>query len=76
MQKMLVRKSLAPITISKHLIKRAPLVVIPQAEYEELLRLRQKWEWEEKDTKEAVKIYEKERKAKKLREIQSLADID
>lgn len=76
MQKMALRKSLAPLTIPRHLIKKAPLVVIPQVEYEELLRLRQRWEWEEKDTKEAVKIYEKERKAKKLREIQSLADLD
>ena len=64
------------ITIPKELAKRGDLVLIPRKEYEEFLKLRKQREWEEKDTNEAIRIFKKERKEKKLIKIKSLADLD
>jgi len=63
------------ITIPKELAKRGDLVLIPRKEYEEFLKLRKQREWEEKDTNEAIRIFKKERKEKKLIKIKSLADL-
>ena len=63
------------ITIPKEMTKKGDLVLIPRSEYEEFLRLRQRIRWEEKDSDEAVRIFQKEKKEKKLRKIKSLADI-
>lgn len=63
------------ITIPKEIAKKGDLVLIPRSEYEEFLKLRQRIKWEEKDSEEAVRIFQKERKEKKLRKIKSLADI-
>jgi len=64
------------IIIPKELAKRGDLVLIPRKEYEEFLKLRKQREWEEKDTNEAIRIFKKERKEKKLIKIKSLADLD
>lgn len=64
------------ITIPKEFIKKDDLVLIPRKEYEAFLRLRKQREWEAKDTDEAVKIFKKEKKRKKLIEIESLAELD
>ncbi len=64
------------ITIPKDLVKKGELVLISRESYEKLLRLQEKRKWEEKDTDEAIKVFEVEEKEKKLIEINSLADID
>lgn len=64
------------IVIPKDLIKKGELVIIPREDYEEFLRLYQQRKWEEKDTDEAVSVFKKEKKEKKLIKIKSLADLD
>lgn len=64
------------ITIPKEMTKEGDLVLIPQKKYEEFLRLQKKIAWEVKDTDEAIRIFEKEKKEKKLVKIKSLADLD
>ena len=64
------------ITIPKEIVGKGDLVLIPRQEYEEFLKLRSQREWEEKDTNEAIRIFKKEKKEKKLIKIESLADLD
>jgi len=64
------------ITIPKAIVKKGELVLIPRSEYEEFLRLRRQKEREGKDTDEAIRIFKKEKKEKKLIKIKSLADLD
>jgi len=64
------------ITIPKEIAKQGRLVLIPLKEYEEFLRLRKQKEWEEKDTDEAIRVFKKEKKEKKLIKIKSLADLN
>jgi len=64
------------ITIPKEIVKKGDLVLIPRKEYEEFLRLRKQKKWEEKDIDEAIKVFQKEKKGKKLIKIKSLADLD
>lgn len=64
------------ITIPRSFLRKGELVLIPRREYEELLRLREEKEWEEQDTKEAIRIFKEEKKRKKLMEIASLAELD
>lgn len=40
-------------------MQRGELVIMPRAEYEEVLKLRKRLIWEEKDTDEAINIFEK-----------------
>ena len=54
------------ITIPKEIAKEGELVLIPRKKYEEFLRWRRRIEREEKDTDEAIRIFEKEKKTKKL----------
>jgi len=63
------------ITIPKEIAKKGDLVLIPRREYEEFLRMREQKKWEEKDTDEAIRIFEKERKAGKLKKASSFAEI-
>ncbi len=63
------------ITIPKEIAKKGDLVLIPRKEYEEFLKLKEKREWEEKDTKEAIKVFNKEKKGKGLVKIKSLAEL-
>ncbi len=64
------------ITIPKEIAKKGELVLIPRSEYEEFLKLRRQKEWEEKDTDEAIRIFKKEKKEKKLLKVESLAELD
>ena len=63
------------ITIPKKLVQKDDLVILPRKDYEEFLRLRLRREWEEKDTDEAIRIFNEERKKKKLKLLKSLADL-
>ncbi|GAI02823.1 unnamed protein product [marine sediment metagenome] len=63
------------ITIPKEIAKKGELVLIPRKEYEEFLRLRKQREREEKDTDEAIRVFKKERKGKKLFKMKSLAEL-
>ncbi len=63
------------ITIPKKLVQKDDLVILPRKDYEEFLRLRLRREWEEKDTNEAIRIFNEERKKKKLKILKSLADL-
>ncbi|KKS33986.1 MAG: hypothetical protein UU96_C0010G0001 [Parcubacteria group bacterium GW2011_GWC2_42_13] len=63
------------ITIPKKLVQKDDLVILPRKDYEEFLRLRLRREWEEKDTDEAIRIFNEERKKKKLKILKSLADL-
>ena len=43
------------------------LVVVPRADYEEAMRIRARLLTEEADTDQAIRVFEKERKAKQLK---------
>jgi phage pi2 protein 07 len=64
------------LTIPKEILKKGDLVLIPKKEYEELLKLRKKRQWEEKDTEEAIRVFKEEKKKNKLRKINSLAELE
>jgi hypothetical protein len=64
------------INIPKEMAREGDLVLIPRKIYEEFLRLRKKREWEEKDTDEAIKVFQEEKRRKKLMKIESLAELD
>jgi phage pi2 protein 07 len=64
------------LTIPKEILKKGDLVLIPRKEYEELLKLRKKRQWEEKDTEEAIRVFKEEKKKNKLRKINSLAELE
>ena len=63
------------LTIPKKLAEKGELVIVPRADYEEALRVKNRLLWEEKDTDEAIHIFEKEFGAKKLRKASSFATI-
>lgn len=42
-------------------------MVVPRADYEAAMRVTKRLLWEEQDTDEAIRIFEKEAKAKKLK---------
>jgi len=63
------------ITIPKKLSQKGDLVVVPRAEYEEALRIRQRLLLEEKDTDEAIRVFEKESKSGKLKKTSSFSEI-
>ncbi|MEK7117503.1 MAG: hypothetical protein AAB861_01895 [Patescibacteria group bacterium] len=64
--------------ISKQLLKEKNLVLVPRKKYEGLLNLQKIFMsrlTEIKDTDSAVRIYQKEKKQKKLKILKSLADL-
>ncbi len=66
------------ITIPKKLERAKDLVVIPRKQYEELLSLKKvakDFLSQERDTDIAIKVYQKEKKQKKLKVLKSLADL-
>lgn len=63
------------ITIPKRLIQKGELVIVPRVEYEEILKIKRRLLWEEKDTDKAIGIFEKERKAKKLKKASTFSEI-
>lgn len=64
------------ITIPKEMVRKGELVLIPREEFEEFLKLKKKREWEEKDTEEAIRVFNEEKKRKRLIKIKSLAELD
>jgi phage pi2 protein 07 len=64
------------LTIPKEILKKGDLVLIPRKEYEELLKLRKKKQWEDKDTEEAIRVFKEEKKKNKLRKINSLVELE
>lgn len=55
------------ITIPTKLAKKGDLIAVPRREYEEFLKLRERLLWEEKDTDEAIQVFEKEKGLGKLK---------
>ena len=51
------------------------LVVVPRADYEDAMRVKARLLAEETDTDQAVRVFEKERKAKQLKKTRSFAAI-
>ena len=51
------------------------LVVVPKADYEEVMRVKARLLAEEADTDQAIRVFEKERKAKQLKKARSFAAI-
>lgn len=63
------------LTIPKKLTERGDLVIVPRFEYEEILRVKKRLLWEEQDTDEAIRVFEKEYKARKLKKASSFSSI-
>lgn len=63
------------VTIPKKLVEKGELVIVPRAEYEEVLKIRKRLLWEEKDTDEAIRIFEKERRTGRLKKASSFSEI-
>ncbi|MBI2121607.1 MAG: hypothetical protein HYT98_00640 [Candidatus Sungbacteria bacterium] len=55
------------LTIPQKLAQKGDLVIVPRVDYEEALKVKQRLLWEEKDTDEAVHIFDREHKTKKLK---------
>lgn len=67
------------ITIPKHITHGDELVILPREEYEGFLHLRAALKNRDTgkfDTDVAIKIYQKEKKEKKLETLNSFADLD
>ena len=63
------------LTIPKELAQVGDLVVVPKADYEEIVRVKARLLAEESDTDQAIRVFEKERKAKQLKKASSFAAI-
>ena len=63
------------LTIPQKLAQKGDLVIVPRADYEEAMRIKTRLLLEEADTDHAIRVFEKERKEKKLKEANSFADI-
>ena len=63
------------ITIPKEMTRGEELLIVPRKKFEEFLRWQKKREWEEKDTDEAIKDFEKAKKGGKLLKIKSLSEL-
>ena len=55
------------LTITKKMARNGELVIMPRAEYEKITELKKRLLREEKDTDEAIRIFEQERQDKKLK---------
>ncbi|TSC58835.1 MAG: hypothetical protein Greene041679_37 [Parcubacteria group bacterium Greene0416_79] len=63
------------LTIPQKLLRRGELVIVPRADYEEALQLKKRLLGEEKDTDEAIHIFEKEHAAGTLYKTTSFSSI-
>ena len=63
------------ITIPKKMSRKGDLVIVPRIEYEQMLKVSRRLLREEKDTDEAIKIFEKEKKAGKLKKAPNFSEI-
>ena len=63
------------LTIPKKLAQMGDLVLVPKADYEEAMRTRTRLLAEEADTDQAIRVFEKERKANQLKKARGFAAI-
>ena len=63
------------LTIPQKLIQKGELIIVPRVEYEAALKIKRRLLWEEKDTDEAIRVFEKERKAHALRKASAFSEI-
>ena len=63
------------IKIPKETAQKGNLVLIPQSEYEEFLRFFKKRKMEEKDVDNAIKVFQKEKKERKLFKFNSFKEL-
>lgn len=63
------------LTIPKKLARKGDLVIVPRVDYEKALQVKQRLLWEKKDTDEAVRIFDKEYGAKKLKKAVRFSEI-
>lgn len=56
-------------------MQKGELVIMPRFEYEEVAKIIKRLLWEEKDTDEAILIFEKEHKANRLKMATSFSEI-
>lgn len=63
------------LTIPKKLIQRGELVIVPRVEYEAVLKVRKRLLDEERDTDAAIRAFEKEHAAGKLKKATTFSEI-
>ena len=63
------------LTIPKHLTKRGELVIVPKDQFQKMAALARRLSREEKDTDEAIRVFEKERRAGKLKNAAKFSEI-
>lgn len=63
------------ISIPKKMWQKGDLVIIPRVEYEEALKVKQRLLWEEEDTDEAIRVFDREKKIGKLKKVSSFSEI-
>jgi hypothetical protein len=68
------------ITIPKSFISKSndDLIIIPRKQYESFLDIGKRWEkrlFEDEDTDQAIAVYKKEKRQRKLKELKSLASL-
>ncbi len=63
------------LTIPKKFIQKGELVVMPRVDFEKILEVQKRLLWEERDTDEAIHIFEKEERQGKLKKAVSFSEI-
>lgn len=63
------------LTIPKRLAQSGDLVILPRKDYEEVLKIQARLLEEETDTDEAIRIFNKEFRSKKIKMARGFADI-
>lgn len=72
---MIIFQHMETVTIPKKLTQKGELIVVSRQEYEEALRVKKRLLWEENDTDEAIRIFGREQKAKKLKRASGFSEI-
>lgn len=63
------------LTNPQKIVKKGKFVTMPRAEYERMLEISRRLLLQEKDTDEAIRIFEKEQKTKKLKKAHDFSEI-
>lgn len=63
------------LTIPKELAQKGDLILVPRTDYEDALKVKERLLGEEADTDKAIRIFEKERKAGKLKMVKSFSEM-
>ncbi|KKT41399.1 MAG: hypothetical protein UW30_C0008G0018 [Candidatus Giovannonibacteria bacterium GW2011_GWA2_44_13b] len=63
------------LIIPKELAQKGDLILVPRTDYEDALKVKERLLGEETDIDEAVRIFEKERKAGKLKMAKSFSEM-